>query len=47
MIGISERTTMDMDTTVKGIQMEAHEIVAAIKEIISVDVERVADRLDF
>lgn len=38
MIGISERTTMDMDTTVKGIQMEEDEIVAAIKEIISVDV---------
>lgn len=38
MIGISERTTMDMDTTVKGIQMEEDEIVAAIKEIISIDV---------
>ncbi len=38
MIGISERTTMDMDTTVCGIQMEEDEIVKAIKEIISVDV---------
>lgn len=37
-IGISERTTMDMDTTVRGIQMEEDEIVKAVKEIISVDV---------
>ena len=27
MIGISERTTMDMDTTVRGIQMEKDDIV--------------------
>ncbi len=38
MIGIGERTTMDMDTTVRGIQMEEDEIVKAIREIISVDV---------
>lgn len=38
MIGISERTTMDMDTTVRGIQMEEDEIVAAVNEILSVDV---------
>ena len=38
MIGISERTTMDMDTTVRGVQMEEDEIVKAVKEIISVDV---------
>lgn len=38
MIGISERTTMDMDTTVRGIQMEEDEIVKVIHEIISVDV---------
>lgn len=38
MIGISERTTMDMDTTVRGIQMEEDEIVKAIQKIISVDV---------
>ena len=38
MIGISERTTMDMDTTVRGIQMEEDEIVKAIQEIISVNV---------
>ena len=38
MIGVSERTTMDMDTTVRGIQMEEDEIVKAVKEIISVDV---------
>ena len=39
MIGISERTTMDMDTTVRGIQMEEDGIVKAVKEIISVDVD--------
>lgn len=38
MIGISERTTMDMDTTVRGIQMEEDEIVAAVNEILSIDV---------
>ena len=38
MIGIGERTTMDMDTTVRGIQMEEDEIVSAVKEILSVDV---------
>lgn len=38
MIGISERTTMDMDTTVRGIQMEEGEIVAAVNEILTIDV---------
>ncbi|MBO5323982.1 MAG: nucleotidyl transferase AbiEii/AbiGii toxin family protein [Oscillospiraceae bacterium] len=38
MIGISERTTMDMDTTVRGIQMEEDEIVATIQEILAIDV---------
>lgn len=38
MIGIGERTTMDMDTTVRGIQMEEDEIVKAVKEILAVDV---------
>lgn len=38
MIGISERTTMDMDTTVRGIQMDEAEITAVVKEILSVDV---------
>ncbi len=38
MIGISERTTMDMDTTVRGIQMEKDEIVATIKAILAIDV---------
>ena len=38
MIGISERTTMDMDTTVRGIQMEEDEIVAAVNEIVAIDV---------
>lgn len=43
-IGISERTTMDMDTTVRGIQMEEDEIVKAVKEIIAVDV---SDGIEF
>ncbi len=38
MIGISERTTMDMDTTVRGIQMEDDDIVNVIKEILTVDI---------
>lgn len=38
MIGISERTTMDMDTTVCGIQMEEDEIVSVVKEIMAIDV---------
>lgn len=38
LIGIGERTTMDMDTTVRGIQMEENEIVTAVKEILTVDV---------
>ena len=44
MIGISERTTMDMDTTVRGIQMEEDEIVKAVKEIIAIDV---SDGIEF
>lgn len=38
MIGIEERTTMDMDTTVRGIEMKEDEIIKAIKEILTVDV---------
>lgn len=38
MIGITERTTMDMDTTVRGIQMEEDEIVDVVKEIMAIDV---------
>lgn len=38
MIGIGERTTMDMDTTVRGIQMEESEIVAVVKEILASDI---------
>lgn len=38
MIGIGERTTMDMDTTVRGIQMEEDEIVKVVKEILAVNV---------
>lgn len=32
MIGISERTTMDMDTTVRGIHMEEDKIVKVIQK---------------
>ena len=39
MIGISERTTMDMDTTVRGITMEEDEIVEVLKKILAVDVQ--------
>lgn len=39
MIGISERTTMDMDTTVRGIQMEEDDIVRIVKEILTVNVD--------
>lgn len=39
MIGISERTTMDMDTTVRGITMEEDEIIEAVKEILAVKVD--------
>lgn len=39
MIGIDERTTMDMDTTVKGIEMEEEQIVAVIDELINIDVQ--------
>ncbi len=38
MIGISERTTMDMDTTVFGISMEADVITNIINEIVGIDV---------
>ena len=38
MIGISERTTMDMDTTVKGIAMSEETISATVQQILSIDV---------
>jgi predicted nucleotidyltransferase component of viral defense system len=38
MIGISERTTMDMDTTVRGIPMEEEQIVAIVQKILGIDV---------
>lgn len=38
MIGIGSRTTMDMDTTVRGIQMEEAEITSIIKEILAIDI---------
>ena len=38
MLGISERTTMDMDTTVRGIQMDEAEITEVVNKILSIDV---------
>ncbi len=38
MFGVVERTTMDMDTTVSGIDMTESEIRHAIEEIITIDV---------
>ena len=39
MIGIDERTTMDIDTTVKGLTMKKETIEPIIKEILSIDVD--------
>lgn len=39
MIGIAERTTMDMDTTVRGISMDEDTIRKVMEEIISTDIE--------
>lgn len=44
MLGIAERTTMDMDTTVQGVPMEKDKIVSIMKEILSIDV---GDGIDF
>ena len=44
MIGINERTTMDMDTTVQGISMDEQTIEKIWKEILSIDV---ADGIEF
>lgn len=38
MIGIQERTTLDMDTTVRGLPMEEDQITGIIQEILAVDV---------
>ena len=44
MLGISERTTMDMDTTVTGINVEEDEIEKVIQEILLIDV---GDNIEF
>lgn len=44
MIGVNERTTLDMDTTVRGIKMEKNNIIEIIKNILSVPVE---DEINF
>lgn len=38
MIGIAERTTMDMDTTIQGLPMTEQEMEHIVKEILSIDV---------
>lgn len=44
MVGIGERTTMDMDTTVKGLNMNEKEIRSTVEKILSVDAD---DGVDF
>ena len=44
MIGVSERTTMDMDTTVRGISMNKENIENVIGEILAINV---GDDIDF
>lgn len=39
MVGIAERTTMDMDTTVKGLQMEEAEIRKAVDNILRIPLD--------
>lgn len=39
MIGIEERTTMDMDTTVKGIAMNENNLTKTLQVIFSIDVD--------
>jgi len=38
-IGISERTTMDMDTTVCGLPMEEEQLIGIIHKILTIDVD--------
>jgi len=38
MVGIAERTTMDMDATIKGMPVDEETIIKAITEILSIDV---------
>lgn len=38
MVGIGERTTMDMDTTVKGMDMNEEQVKDVIEEILKIDV---------
>lgn len=44
MIGINNRTTMDMDTTIKGVPLEEEVIRNIVSEIINVDVD---DSIEF
>ena len=38
MLGIEERTTMDIDTTIEGLNMQEDEIIGTVKEIFAIDV---------
>ena len=38
MIGIQERTTLDMDTTIQGLPMTKHAMEQVVKEIIGIDI---------
>ena len=44
MIGISERTTMDLDVTIKSLQVDEQRLTKMINEIITIDVE---DNINF
>lgn len=44
MIGIAERTTMDMDTTIQGLPMTESEMEKIVKDILAIDV---GDGIDF
>lgn len=39
MIGIAERTTMDLDTTIQGLPMTEEEMERIVREILAIDVE--------
>ena len=39
LIGIDSRTTMDLDTTIKGLKMEMDNIERVVKEIIDIEID--------
>lgn len=50
MVGVEERTTMDIDTTISGLSMDEDEIVRTVKEIFAIDagdgIEFVYERIE-